>query len=130
MKLPYDFYKSILIVHKDLNKDIFLQRCGVRRNSFAETTFSRMYDTIMSEIVDLNEEYLKYYAVEYDTIKHYLYTKMNLDEEQIEKVVKFIDDLSYIVWRKEDSASGDYGIETFAFSETLLERVEKILLLA
>jgi hypothetical protein len=130
MKLEYDDNKSVYVIHKKLSRELFLKKIGVTSDSYAEEMFSRLYDCIYSELVDLQREYEEYYKMEYSDLYHFLYHKHNLSDDQVSILEKLLKQTSdYKVFRKEDFTYGDYGIEQFGFSETMGDRITNILLL-
>ncbi|MCC5613195.1 hypothetical protein LC612_42585 [Nostoc sp. CHAB 5834] len=129
MKLAYDFYKSLLLINKNLNKEIFIRRIGVK-DGYSLRMFSRMYDSVTSELIDVDEEYKKYYSFEYESIEHFLYRKLNLRQDHIEELMnERKDNPDCTLYRKDDNSYGDYGISRFAFSDTMYERIMEILML-
>jgi hypothetical protein len=70
MKLAYDFYKSLLLVNKKLTKEIFLAKTGAL-DGYSLNMFSRMYDSITSELIDVEREFEKYYSFEYKSFEQF-----------------------------------------------------------
>ena len=127
MTLSYDFYKSILALNGNLSKEEFLDKCGVS-GGYAKEVFSRIYDNIFSELIDLEEEYKLYYSREYDSFEAFLFRKMNIGYDDIVALMKFKESKDYIkIYRSGDSSSGDYGIGQFVFSETMHARVIELI---
>lgn len=129
MKLDYDFYKSLILINKNLTKEIFIESAGVK-DGYSLSMFSRMYDSVTSELINLDEEYKKYYSFEYKSMKHFLYRKYNLKERHIDELMEERkNNPDYFLYRKDDNSYGDYGITQFAFSDTMYNRVMEILML-
>lgn len=129
MKLAYDFYKSLLLINKNLTKEIFIERVGVQ-NGYSLNMFSRMYDSVTSELIDLDDEYLKYYSFEYSSMEIFLYRKYNLNEDDIlDLMEQRKNNPDCILFRKDDNSYGDYGIAQFTFSDPMYDRVTEILML-
>ncbi len=129
MKLAYDFYKSLLLVNKNLTKEIFISKTGAK-DGYSLNMFSRMYDSVTSELVDVDKEYEKYYSFEYKSLEQFLYRKYNLKREHIEELMKVRKtNPDCILYRKDDSSYGDYSISQFTFSDTMYDRVIEILTL-
>ena len=129
MKLAYDFYKSLLLINRNLNKDIFLEKAGVKYG-YSLDIFFRMYDCIFSELIDLDKEYEKYYAFEYRSLELFLYKKYNLKLQYIEELMEERkNNPECLLYRKDDNSYGDYGLAQFAFSESMYERINDILML-
>lgn len=129
MKLAYDFYKSLLLVNKNLTKEIFIEKSGAG-NGYSLDMFSRMYDSITSELIDVEREFDKYYSFEYKSIEQFLYRKYNIKAEHIKELMEEkSSNPECIIYRKDDNSFGDYGIGTFTFSETMYDRVTNIIML-
>jgi hypothetical protein len=129
MKLGYDFYNSLLLINKNLTKEIFIERTGVK-DGYSLSMFSRMYDSVTSELIDVDEEYEKYYSFEYKSMEHFLYRKYNLKGKHIEELMgERKKNPDCLLYRKDDNSYGDYGIAQFTFSDTMYDRVMEILML-
>lgn len=130
MKLAYDFYKSFILINKNLIKDIFIEKTGAK-SGYSLNMFSRMYDSITSELIDVDWEYKKFYAFEYETLEQYLYRKYNIKEEFIiELMEERKNNPDCILFRKDDLSYGGNGeLTTFAFSEIMHDRIIEILML-
>lgn len=129
MKLAYDFYKSLLLVNKNLTKDLFIERTGAE-DGYSLKMFSKMYDSITSELIDVDREFEKYYSFEYKSVEQFLYRKYNLKREHIHELMeerKKNPDCK--LYRKDDNSYGDYGIAQFTFSEAMYDRVMNIIML-
>jgi len=70
-----EFGQLFVMIDKNINKDIFLEKVKVKSGTFADDLFSRVYDSLFSELINLEEEFEKYYSIEYESIKHFLYHK-------------------------------------------------------
>lgn len=129
MKLAYDFYKSVLLINKNLTKEIFIQKSGVE-DGYSLNMFSRMYDSLTSELIDVDREFKKYYSFEYENMEHFLYRKYNIKGKYIDELMEVRkENPDCILYRKDDNSYGDYGIAQFAFSATMYDRVVEILML-
>lgn len=127
MKLAYDFYKSFILIHKDLTKERFLAEVGVKKG-FSYDMFSRIYDSVTSGLINAEEEYQKYYSFEYDSFEKYLYRKLNMKSSEIEELLNYKkENPNCILYRKNDNAYGDYGLSQFIFSDTMYDRIISIL---
>ena len=129
MKLAYDFSKSLLLINKNLTKENFIERAGVK-DGYSLNMFSRMYDSVTSELIDVDIEYKKYYSFEYGSLEQFLYRKYNLKGKYIDELMEERkNNPDCILYRKDDSSYGDYGISQFTFSETMYDRVMEIIML-
>lgn len=125
-----DFGLFFIVIDKNINKEIFLSKVGVKKNTYAEDLFSRMYDAIFSELINLEEEFDKYYSIEYESIQHFLYHKFSIPPNVIKDFfnLKSEKDSYTIFYKKNFYSYGDYGIVRYAF-ETLYDKITNILLL-
>lgn len=129
MKLTYSYSKSFLLLNRNLTKKIFLDKSGVKEG-YSYIMFSKMYDSIFSELIDLDYEYEKYYSFEYTSLKEFLYKKYNLNEEDITELLEERrKNPACGLYRKDDNSYGDYGLAEFSFSEVMYERIINILML-
>lgn len=123
MKLAYDSYKSIIVINGELTKEDFIKKCGVNRG-YSKEVFERIYENIYSELVDLIDEYKIFYSMEYDSFEEFLYRKLNISEDDIEKLLKFSESKDYLkIFRSGDASSGDYGISSFIYSDDMYDRI-------
>lgn len=129
MRFEYDWSTAFILINRKITKEGFIEKTGVK-HGYSFQMFSRMFDAIFSELIDLEQEFDKYYAVEYDSIGHMLYKKYNLTTENIEHILKAKNDNpSCILYRTNDGFSfGDYGIIQFAFSDPMYDRITDLLL--
>lgn len=129
MKLGYEYDESFLLIHKNLTKEVFLEKAGVS-SGFSYEMFSHMYDSITSELINMDKEYHEYYSFEYLSLEAFLYKKFNLKPKSINKLIKAREkNPECILYRKDDYAYGDYGLTQFTFSETMYKRIIELLLL-
>lgn len=127
MILHYDFYKGFWLINPKITLDFFLEKTGAEKG-YALDMFTRMYNCIFSELINVEEEYLKYYSFEYETFEIYLYKKYNLEIKQIEKIIKKMNKFSHCkIYKKDDYSYGDSTIPQFITSETMHKRINKIL---
>lgn len=129
MKLTYDYDKSLFLINRNLTKEIFIKESGVN-DGYSHSMFSRMHDSIFSELIDLDKEFEKYYSFEYISMNEFLWRKYNLKSKHIDELNEVRrKNPDCILYRKDDYSYGDYGIIQFAFSETMYNRIFKILML-
>ena len=127
MILHYDFYKGFWLINPKITLDFFLEKTGAEKG-YALEMFTRMYNCIFSELINIEDEYLKYYSFEYETFETYLYKKYNLEIKQIKKIVRKKNKFSHCnIYKKDDYSYGDSSIPQFITSETMHKRINKIL---
>ena len=59
MVLAYDFYKAFWLLNPKLSKDNFLKIVGAEKG-YSLNMFTRIYNSIYSELIDVENEYEKY----------------------------------------------------------------------
>lgn len=132
MTYNYDeFGHFFIILDKNINKDIFLSKINVKKNTYSENLFIRMYDSIFSELINIEEEFEKYYKLEYNSLKEFLFKKFCVPKDVIEKMysIKAERESYCINFKKNYYSYGDYGMVQFTFSEKMYNKVMNILLL-
>lgn len=129
MRLAYDYYKSLMLINNKLTKEIFLKMAGAKEG-YSLAMFSRMYDSITSELINVDLEFEKYYSFEYESLEQFLYKKYNIRADYINELMKerkFNPECG--LYRTDDHSYGDYGIAQFTFSDIMFERVMNLLML-
>lgn len=125
----YDDYEFIFIVHKQLDKNRFLAAAGARRG-YAVDMFSRMYDALMGDSIDLVEEFERYYKIEYEDLGRFLYRKWNLSYKAVSEIIKFLKgDPNLTLKRRLESSYHGTQLRTFMSEDPMVDRIEKILLM-
>lgn len=131
MIYPYSIGGNIeyyfLTIGKYFNRKKFLKRVKVKKGSHAEKVFGRIYDELMSETIDIQREYRKYYGEEYGDIREFLYQKFNIRRSLIDNLIEEINK-GRRVFSGRKYSSKDYVICQLIFSETMLEKLNMLLL--
>lgn len=127
MVLAYDFYKAFWLLNPNLSREKFVEIVGANKG-YALNMFTRIHNSIYSELIDVENEYKKYYSFEYETFEIYLFKKYNLKVKEIKKLIKKKNKFPHCkIYRKDDHSYGDYSLPTFITSETMYKRITKIL---
>lgn len=58
---------------------------GVKKNSYAGSIFSRLYDLYFDHSIQLKNEYKKFYRKEYLSFESFLFDKYNLSQSEIDR---------------------------------------------
>lgn len=128
MVLFYESYKIMVLMHPDLTEKNFLKKTGAK-DGYAKKMFTEMYQSIISERIDVIAEYKKFYSAEYGTLEEYLYKKYNLEVESIEELMEALEkNKKCRLYRKDQNSYGNWEISTFMNSETMFDRITEILL--
>jgi len=121
----FDYY--FLVLKKRYSRKKFLEKIKVEKDSYAESIFIRIYDTLISEVVDIRKEFKKYYYKEYENIKDFLYKKYNVDDTNLIDILMEKIENGYQVFHAEKNSSMDYSISQLIFSDTMLEKLNILL---
>jgi len=121
----FDYY--FLVLRKRYSRKKFLEKIKVEKDSYAESIFIRIYDTLISEVVDIRKEFKKYYYKEYENIKDFLYKKYNVDDINLIDILMQKIENGYQVFYAEKNSSMDYPISLLIFSDTMLEKLNILL---
>lgn len=120
----FDYY--FLVLRKRYSRKKFLEKIKVEKDSYAESIFIRIYDTLISEVVDIRK-FKKYYYKEYENIKDFLYKKYNVDDTSLIDILMKKIKNGYQVFYAEKNSSMDYPISQLIFSDTMLEKLNILL---
>lgn len=111
-----------------ITKEYFIEKCAVEKGKYAEDLFSRMYDSIMSEIKCLDDEYDIFYKIEYENFEDYLYKRYCIPLNTCKSILFYKSQKkTFKLYEKDDFACGHYQIYELAFSEDLNERILSVL---
>lgn len=126
MKLEYKTDKYLITISNLISEDIFLNLCGAGKG-FSKTLFKRIYDCIFLEIIDIEEEFEKYYSIEYNSLWQFLLKKYNIKIEDIIqlKEIKACNP-NIIIYKKQNS---HLWLEQLIFSDSMFEKIMNILLM-
>ncbi len=72
------FNKSVLI-----NRFTFINLFHVKYNSYLYNLYSRLYDYILGNCINLYKEYKKYYSGEFANMREFLIERYNMNDEQL-----------------------------------------------
>jgi hypothetical protein len=124
-----DFSKDIFIFLKeDLTLERFLAKCHVRPNSFAAKEMERIFCCLTSELTCLNNYYTKFYYLDYDDFLEFMKKKYFVPDSFLQSYKDIQKDLPDIkIYHKSQYSQGDYVVEQFIFSETMLEKIQNVL---
>lgn len=129
MKYNYEAYHSLIVTNKNLTKDVFLKQAGVI-NGYSAELFSRIYDAIFSEAINVEDLYNTYYSVEYKDIREFLYLKFCINDKELDRIFNVKNECdNNIIIAIDDLSYGKSTIIVFAFSDSMYERMTNILLM-
>ncbi len=126
MIFDYEEYHYFIVLEKTLNKQYFLAKAQVDANSFAGELMARIYDALTGEIINVIDEYRKYYAFEYRTFEEFLFKKYSIDDQLIKDISKEMLH-NKILYHGEKYSNGDYSLGQLIFSNEMLQRINQIL---
>lgn len=130
MKYSYRSYESLLIINKLLTKELFIEKAGVKTGKYAADMFSRMYDCIFSEAVYVEDDYNKYYKVEYPNLENFVYKKYCVSKSSLKKMLKLKEENdNYIIIAFDELSTGYGQFIDLIFSDELYDRFINFLLM-
>lgn len=110
--------KIFFIKTIDMSKKKFLKLFFVKKNTYLYQLYSRLYDYIAGNSINLYEEYKNYYANEYDTFDSFLLEHYNLPKDLVKIFNK---NNSYYKYK-------DIGNEQPLYSLLMDETIKKIII--
>ena len=124
----YDDFELMYVMHKEMNKEQFLSASGAAKG-YANDMFSRMYDALTTESVDLADEYETYYQLEYENFFSFLYRKYNLTGKQVESTQEILSgDPDLRLYKKLEYCYDGSELRRFMSEEPMEDRITKILI--
>jgi hypothetical protein len=76
-----------VIMNRGCSKSDFLLAAQVIPGSFAEELVERIFECLVTQAIDIGDEYQKYYSQEYSSIEEFLYWKYNVDQKTLEEII-------------------------------------------
>lgn len=77
--------KIFFIKNDDMSKKHFLKLFHVKKKSYLYQLYSRLYDYIIGDGINLYEEFEEYYSKEYFNFEFFLLEHYNIPDELVEK---------------------------------------------
>lgn len=124
----YDYCRYIMVVNRNLTKDYFLDKAGIR-GGYAKDLFSRIYDSIFSESEDLVDSYEKYYCQEFDSWGLMLEKKYNVPKETVDMFIQDLQENADYTLIGFDSLSYGENIDNLFSSGVFDKRFDQLLLM-
>lgn len=118
-------HNFFLLINKNMNKELFVKKAGVKKGSFAESIITRIYDTLTIESVDVLEEFNNYYSKEYLDLKEFLYKKYNLSKKIIKLILEKFDSKKILLYGDLMNLGG-FSVLELINSRKLEEVIDKI----
>ena len=127
-KFTYDNFRYIMVVNRNLTKNYFLDKAGIR-GGYAKDMFSRIYDSIFSESEDLVDSYEKYYSQEFDSLELMLEKKYNVPKENVDMFIQDLRENADYTLIDFDSLSYGENIDNLFSSGVFDKRFDQLLLM-
>lgn len=110
---------AVLVLLKSRpTKAQFLQRAGVRQNTYAEELMLNLYDDIFVYSKNLREEYLKYYKIEYQKFSEFADAFSSIPESVMPKIDRYFRTYGFIIY---------FGVPGYLEEESGAETVAHLL---
>ena len=127
-KFTYDNFRYIMVVNRNLTKNYFLDKAGIR-GGYAKDMFSRIYDSIFSESEDLVDSYEKYYSQEFDSLGLMLEKKYTVPKENVDMFIQDLRENADYTLIDFDSLSYGENIDNLFSSGVFDKRFDQLLLM-
>lgn len=128
MRYAYDMYKYLIVAHKDLSEEYFLEKSGVF-GGYAQELFLRIYKSLIAESEDVKHVYESFYLDEYTSYKDFIAGYYALKEESVEKIMETLNSNPSFRLYDYKSLSVGENFDDFITSESVYERFLKLLLM-
>lgn len=115
-----------LVINKNFDREMFIINANVVTGTYAEEVVNRICNELFSELIDVYNEYQKYYSEEFSTMFKYLEKKFNLDTETIDEIKGFYKENMTIYYGKSNS-TGDYILDNLLKSDQILDFLNNML---
>lgn len=124
----------IYVIHEDkyiirlkqwIEKSDFLRAGQVIPGSYAEELLGRIYDCLITHLINIVDEYQKYYFEEYSDLASFLYWKYNIDESILASVISDLKPENFLGYGSLYSG-GNYNIGQFIMEESNLVMIKRI----
>ena len=113
--IVYNEYGIIYFPKKKIPRKYFvLKKIGVKKNTFAGNTISRMYDYYFKDAINFKKEYKKYYRKEFASVIIFIEEHFNMDHDRAVKLANGNYSIKYCT-----SQSIERNIETLNYDEKL-----------
>ena len=122
----YDFYKYLIFAHKDLNIEYFIEKSGVT-SGYALELFIRIFNSLMSESMDVLYLYETYYKEEYPSFANFIYKYYALEEDVVMAIMKELHSFPEIRLYDYDALSVGENFDNFIMSDELATRFDNLL---
>lgn len=122
----YDVYRYLIFAHKDLDVDYFIRKSGAT-SGYALELFTRIYNSLMSESMDVNYLYENYYKEEYPTFESFIYKYYELDEDIVNEIMNELRSSPEIRLYDYNALSVGENFDDFITSDELGSRFDKLL---
>ena len=120
-----DIGRYIAIIDRRSSKSAFLKAAKAHPGSYAQELMERIYDCLMPHALDVQEEYRKYYAIEYPSLEVFLYWKYNITRSTINRIMNNLKQEDVLVYGTV-YAGGDYVTGQFIMSDTGVEMINQV----
>ena len=120
-------YNKLLIVNRNLTLERFIEKTGAK-SGFALNMFTHLYNSIFSECTYVEEEFEKYYKIEYESFDRFLHRRYGLSKSKAEEIIKIKEsNPEYTIIAYDLLSYGMNDIDHFLFDGKLNVRINKIL---
>ncbi len=115
-----------LSLNRNFNKKRLIKNAKVNKRSYAGKFFERIYDDLITHVVNIEHEYKKYYQKEYKDIREFLDKKYNVAPPLLDKLIADINTGNKIFFGEENT-SYDYPMTSLIFSDEMISKLNILL---
>ena len=124
MIIPFGDDDYLLCLNGYISKQAFLEKSQVT-GGYAQQLMERIFDCLMTGLVNLREEYQTYYSPEYSDIESFLFWKYSISEEILERIQHNIGSNDLVGYGALYSG-GDYTLGQLITSDEMLKVLNSI----
>lgn len=128
MRYAYDRYRYLIIAHKDLTEDYFVEKSGAI-DGYAKELFQRIYKSIFTESMDVEYLYNTFYRTEYNGLTDFLIGYYQLEPKYAKEIVELLNDRKELRLYDYNSLSASEYFDDFITSEEVSDRFEKLIMM-
>ena len=122
----YDVYRYLIFAHKDLDIDYFTRKSGAT-SGYALELFTRIFNSLMSESMDVSYLYETYYKEEYPTFESFILKYYELEEDIVKEIMDELHAFPEIRLYDYNALSVGENFDDFITSDELESRFDKLL---
>lgn len=114
-----------LILDKEMDRESFLSRLGVREGSYAWELGCRLYEAFFPEAVNVIDEYHKYYKLEYTSLIEYIASEYGLETTSLQVIDDQITEDKLVLYTEPYSSCEDW-FASFILTDSMRRTLQEL----